>query len=154
MSCGKIIYFKQVKYYVFTLKKFLLFFISVHIVLGFTLAIVFQLAHVVENTEFELVTTDPKLIENEWAVHQVKTTANFAAHNKIVSWFVGGLNYQIEHHLFPRVSHIHYPALRSIVKKTCEKFNMPYNEYPTMKAAILSHLRMMKFLGEKPALAG
>jgi len=131
----------------------LLFFISVHIVLGFTLAIVFQLAHVVENTEFELVTTDPKLIENEWAVHQVKTTANFAARNKIVSWFVGGLNYQIEHHLFPRVSHIHYPALSSIVKRTCEKFNMPYNEYPTMAAAILSHLRMMKFLGEKPALA-
>jgi len=129
----------------------LVFFISTHIVLGFILAIVFQLAHVVENTEFELASKDSKLIENEWAIHQVKTTANFATRNKIVSWFVGGLNYQIEHHLFPRVSHIHYPALRRIVKNTCARFNIPYNEYPTMISAIVSHLRMMKFLGRKPA---
>jgi linoleoyl-CoA desaturase len=131
----------------------LLFIISLHVVLGFTLAIVFQLAHVVEHTEFELAATEPKLIENEWAIHQVKTTANFAPSNKIVSWFVGGLNYQIEHHLFPRVSHIHYPALRGIVKSTCAKFNLPYNEFPTMISAIVSHLRMMKFLGKKPTLA-
>jgi linoleoyl-CoA desaturase len=132
----------------------LLFFISVHIILGFTLAIVFQLAHVVENTEFEVAATDPKLIEDEWAVYQVKTTANFAPRNKIVSWFVGGLNYQIEHHLFPRISHVHYPALARIVKKACIKFNIPYNENPTMTSAITSHIRMMKLLGKKPTLAG
>ena len=131
---------------------FLLFFVSTHIVLGFILAIVFQLAHVVENTEFELAVKDSKIIENEWAIHQVKTTANFATRNKIVSWFVGGLNYQIEHHLFPRVSHIHYPELRRIVKNTCARFNLPYNEYPTMISAIVSHLRMMRFLGKKPTL--
>jgi linoleoyl-CoA desaturase len=128
-------------------------FTVMHIAMGFTLAIVFQLAHVVEQTEFEVAKIDPKIIENEWAIHQVVTTANFAPRNKIVSWFVGGLNYQIEHHLFPRVSHVHYPALSKIVKNTCAKFNLPYNEYPTMISAIVSHFRMMRNLGKKPKLA-
>jgi linoleoyl-CoA desaturase len=126
-------------------------FASMHVVLGFTLAIVFQLAHVVEHAEFELAGTDAKVIENEWAIHQVKTTANFAPRNKIVSWFVGGLNYQIEHHLFPRVSHIHYPAISRIVRETCDKYDLPYNVYPTMRAAVASHFRMMKELGRKPS---
>jgi len=128
-------------------------FAVMHVALGFTLAIVFQLAHVVEHVEFEIATVDPKVIENEWAVHQVKTTANFAPRNKIVSWFVGGLNFQVEHHLFPRVSHVHYPAISRIVKSTCAKFNMPYNEFPTMISAIASHFRMMRFLGKKPSIA-
>lgn len=131
----------------------LLFFMSMHLVLGFTLAIVFQLAHVVENTDFEVAKVDPKIIENEWAIYQVRTTANFAVENKIISWFVGGLNFQIEHHLFPRVSHVHYPKLSKIVKNTCAKFNLPYNEFPTMSAAIVSHFRMMKVLGQKPTVA-
>jgi linoleoyl-CoA desaturase len=128
-------------------------FAVMHLAMGFTLAIVFQLAHVVEHTEFEVAKIDPKTIESEWAIHQVRTTANFAPQNKIISWFVGGLNFQIEHHLFPRVSHVHYPALSKIVKDTCAKFNLPYNEYPTMSSAIISHFRMMKILGRKPELA-
>ena len=124
-----------------------LFFISVHIVLGFTLAIVFQLAHVVENTEFELVTTAPKLIENEWAIHQVKTTANFAARNKIVSWFVGGLNFQVEHHLFPKISHIHYPAINKIVKQVCSEYGVAYIEYPSVHQAVASHVMFLKRMG-------
>jgi linoleoyl-CoA desaturase len=128
-------------------------FTVMHVTMGFTLAIVFQLAHVVEQTEFEVAEIDPKIIENEWAIHQVVTTANFANRNKIVSWFVGGLNYQIEHHLFPRVSHVHYPALSKIVKKACAKFNLPYHEYPTMISAVVSHFRMMRMLGKKPELA-
>lgn len=131
----------------------LIFFISMHLFLGFTLAIVFQLAHVVEKTEFEVATAVPKTIENEWAVYQVKTTANFALNNKIISWYVGGLNFQIEHHLFPRVSHVHYPALSRIVKNTCLKFNVPYHEHPTMLAAIVSHIRMMRLFGKKPTVA-
>jgi linoleoyl-CoA desaturase len=90
-------------------------------------------------------------IENEWAIHQVKTTANFAPRNKFISWYVGGLNYQVEHHLFPRISHIHYPAINRIVKQTCAQFNIGYNEFPTMQAAIASHYRMIKELGKKPA---
>jgi len=127
-------------------------FITVHAVFGFTLAIVFQLAHVVEHTEFDVASDDPKLIETEWAVHQVRTTANFATHNKIISWFVGGLNFQIEHHLFPRVSHVHYPALSKIVTRVCELHGMPYHQFPTMSSAIASHFRFMRQLGRKPRL--
>lgn len=129
----------------------LLFFLSMHIGLGFTLSIVFQLAHVVEETEFDSATGDEKQIENEWAIHQVKTTANFSTGRPIISWFVGGLNYQIEHHLFPRISHIHYPALSKLVQKECSAFDLPYNALPTLKAAVISHFRFIRTLGRKPA---
>jgi linoleoyl-CoA desaturase len=125
-------------------------FICMEVTLGLTLALVFQLAHVVEHAEFETAGVEPKLIENEWAVHQVLTTANFAPRNKFINWYVGGLNFQIEHHLFPRVSHVHYPAISKIVKETCESFDLPYNSYPSMSQSIASHFRMMKKLGEKP----
>lgn len=128
-------------------------FAAMHVTMGLTLALVFQLAHVVEHAEFEVVgAMDTKQIENEWAVHQVKTTANFAPRNKLVSWFVGGLNYQVEHHLFPRVSHIHYPAISGIVRDTCLRHNLPYNQYSTMTGAVASHFRMMKQLGKKPEM--
>lgn len=127
-------------------------YMALNAVMGLTLSIVFQLAHVVENTEFEHVPLDEtKHIETAWAEHQVKTTANFAMGNKIVSWFVGGLNFQIEHHLFPKVSHIHYPAISKIVMQKCKEFNLPYNKYDTMTEAVASHFRVMKYLGKKPA---
>ncbi|MGN6493141.1 MAG: fatty acid desaturase family protein [Agriterribacter sp.] len=128
----------------------LLCFVCLHIGLGFTLSIVFQLAHVVEETTFEFAGDGDKQIENEWAVHQVKTTANFSTGNKIISWFAGGLNYQVEHHLFPRISHIHYPALSRFVKAQCHAFQLPYNSIPTMSAAIASHFRFIKLMGQKP----
>lgn len=131
--------------------KWLAFFFSLHIGLGFTLAIVFQLAHVVEETTFEFAPTDEVTrIENEWAIHQVKTTSDFSPDNKVISWLLGGLNYQVEHHLFPRVSHIHYPALSKIVKQQCDAFNLPYNCIPSLGAAINSHFRLIKLLGKKP----
>jgi len=90
-------------------------FAVMHVIMGLTLALVFQLAHVVEHAEFVAsADLDTKIIENEWAIHQVRTTVNFASKNKIISWFVGGLNFQIEHHLFPRISHVHYPAISKI----------------------------------------
>jgi linoleoyl-CoA desaturase len=120
--------------------------------LGITLSFVFQLAHVVENTEFEHVPLDEtKHLETAWAEHQIKTTANFAMNSKLISWFVGGLNYQIEHHLFPKVSHIHYPAISKIVMEKCKEFNLPYNKYDTLAQAVASHFRVMKALGRKPA---
>ncbi len=128
----------------------LLYFVCLHIGLGLTLSVVFQLAHVVEETTFEFVDDNDKKIENEWAVHQVKTTANFSAGNKIISWFAGGLNYQIEHHLFPRISHVHYPALSRFVKAECQAFQLPYNSIPTMIGAIASHFRFIKLMGQKP----
>jgi linoleoyl-CoA desaturase len=132
-------------------QKWAIGFVSFNIVMGFTLAIVFQLAHVVENTEFEFAgENDHITIDEEWAIYQVKTTANFATGNKIISWFVGGLNFQVEHHLFPRISHVHYFALNKIVKQKCLQHDIPYNEFPTMTKAMVSHFKMMKELGKKP----
>ena len=120
--------------------------------MGLTLAIVFQLAHVVEHAEFEAAGVDPVKIENEWAIHQVKTTANFAFTNKIATWFLGGLNYQIEHHLFPRISHIHYPAISRIVQETCAQFGLNYLYFPTTRAAVVSHVRFMNQMGKRPTI--
>ncbi len=130
-------------------------FLVMHIALGITLSVVFQLAHVVEETEFEFVAEDAedvKFIESEWAVHQIRTTANFSPGNKIISWCVGGLNYQVEHHLFPRICHIHYPDLSRIVRAKCEEFNLTYHSIPSMTSAFISHMRLIKLLGKKPQL--
>ncbi len=118
--------------------------------MGLTLSLVFQLAHVVEITEFETVALDEtKHIETAWAEHELKTTANFATGNKVLSWFVGGLNFQIEHHLFPKVSHIHYPAISKIVMRKCREFGLPYNKYDSMMEAVASHFRVMRTLGKE-----
>jgi linoleoyl-CoA desaturase len=123
-------------------------FLVMHVTLGLTIAVVFQLAHVVEKTSFEAAGDEAKVIDSEWAIHEIKTTANFAPDSKIISWFAGGLNFQVEHHLFPRISHVHYPAISKIVKSECERFNLPYHYYPTMTEAVASHVRVMKRLGE------
>jgi linoleoyl-CoA desaturase len=115
---------------------------------GFVLSIVFQLAHTVEHTQFPHANTQNKL-EDEWAVHQLKTTANFATHNKVISWLVGGLNFQVEHHLFPKISHVHYPAISKIIKKACEDFGITYIEYPKMRLALASHVHHLKNLSHK-----
>jgi linoleoyl-CoA desaturase len=132
-------------------KAWLIGFLISQFTLGLTLAIVFQLAHVVEHAEFEYAGIDPVKIENEWAIHQVKTTANFAFSNKLITWFVGGLNYQIEHHLFPRISHIHYPAISKIVRETCAQFELNYIYFPSTRAAVASHVRFMNQMGQRPA---
>lgn len=127
-------------------------FLVLNVVMGLTLSLVFQLAHVLENTEFEHIGLDEtKHIETAWAEYQLRTTSNFAMDNKLINWFVGGLNFQVEHHLFPKVSHIHYPAISKIVMQKCAEFNLPYNYYPTMWQALGSHFRVMKFLGKRPA---
>lgn len=126
-------------------------FLVLNAVMGLSTSIVFQLAHVVEETEFAYVGIDDSVtIENEWAVHQVKTTANFSPRNKWVTYLAGGLNYQVEHHLFPRISHIHYPSISQIVKKKCEEFNLPYLSKPTFFNALNSHFRLIRELGLRP----
>jgi linoleoyl-CoA desaturase len=131
--------------------NWLIFFLSMHVALGFTLAIIFQLAHVVEETTFEFASSDDTTrIENEWAIHQIKTTSDFSPDSPLISWLVGGLNYQIEHHLFPRVSHVHYPALSKIVKQKCKAFDLPYNCIPSLRKAVVSHFRLLRTLGKTP----
>ena len=130
-------------------QSWLIGYLLVNCTIGLTIALVFQLAHVVEKTSFEHAGVQAKTINTEWAIHEVNTTANFAPGNIFISWFVGGLNYQVEHHLFPRVSHIHYPDISKIVSEQCKKFGLPYHCYPTMAAAIASHIRVMKQLGRR-----
>jgi linoleoyl-CoA desaturase len=126
-----------------TILGFLIF----SLVAGFILSIVFQLAHTVEHTQFPVPQEGSGKLEDEWAIHQLKTTANFAPKNKLISWLVGGLNYQIEHHLFPKISHVHYPALRKIIKQACSEFNVPYVEYKKMTHAVVSHVSFLKQMG-------
>ena len=120
-----------------------------HMMLGLTMSFVFQLAHVVENVEFEHAEDESLMVENEWAVHQLATTSDFAVDNKVVSWLVGGLNFQVEHHLFPRISHVHYPEIQKIVAKTCAEFDVTYYSYDSTGKALASHFRHMKRLGKK-----
>ena len=116
-------------------------------VTGFVISIIFQLAHTVEHTDFPIPAEDGK-IENEWAIHQVQTTANFATRNKFITWFCGGLNFQIEHHLFPKVSHIHYPAISRIVREACQEYGINYVEFPRVTSAVASHYRLLRNLGQ------
>jgi linoleoyl-CoA desaturase len=119
-------------------------------VLGLVLGAVFQLAHCVELADFPLEHS-PGRMENAWAVHQVETTVDFARGSAVASWLLGGLNFQIEHHLFPRMCHVNYRAIAPVVEQTCVDFGIRYNRYPTVLAALRSHLRWLRRMGAAPA---
>lgn len=127
--------------------KALLGFLIITFVCGLFISVVFQLAHVVQGTQFPKPNSLSNKIENEWAVHQVNTTANFATHSKSMYWLLGGLNFQIEHHLFPRISHIHYPQVSKFVKEVCQEYDIVYVEYTSMFKAFWSHLVHLRRLG-------
>lgn len=115
-------------------------------VAGFVLSSVFQLAHTVEHTHFPAIDPVTNKLDDEWAIHQLKTTANFATKNRLACWFMGGLNFQVEHHLFPKISHIHYPRINKIIKNTCKEYNVTYIEYPNVSNAFKSHVAYLKSL--------
>lgn len=119
---------------------------------GVVLTVVFQLAHTVEGTTHPLPNVD-YTIENNWAVHQMNTTVNFSRKSKWISWYVGGLNFQVEHHLFPTICHVHYPAVSEIVKATAEEFGVPYLENETFAKALKSHVNAIISFGKIPKLA-
>jgi linoleoyl-CoA desaturase len=128
-------------------ESWLISFLIFTLVAGFVLSLVFQLAHTVEHTAFPVADPVTGKMEDEWAIHQLRTTANFATKNKLITWLVGGLNFQIEHHLFPKISHVHYPALREIVKKICEERGIHYIEFRNLRFAIASHVIFLKQMG-------
>jgi linoleoyl-CoA desaturase len=130
-------------------ESWLISFIIFTSVAGFVLSMVFQLAHTVEHTAFPVANVETNKLEDEWAVHQIKTTANFATKNKVVSWLVGGLNFQIEHHLFPKISHVHYPAISKIIKQACQEYGLVYIEYPRVRYAVASHVAFLREMGRK-----
>ena len=113
---------------------------------GFTAAVVFQLAHVVEGPAFPTPNAAGTL-DDDFYAHQLKATANFAPGNPVATFIVGGLNHQVEHHLFPRICHVHYPALSPIVKQCAEEFGVPYHVHPSFLAALASHARTLRDIG-------
>jgi len=115
---------------------------------GVVMSVVFQLAHVVEHADFPVPEADSMKIENAWAVHQVETTVDFARESWLATWFTGGLNFQIEHHLFPQICHIHYPDIAKIVEQTSAEFGVQYYAHPTTTSAVKSHYRWLRKLGQ------
>ncbi|PKK36191.1 acyl-CoA desaturase [Siphonobacter sp. SORGH_AS_0500] len=121
-------------------------FLIMHIAEGLVLGLVFQLAHVVEGTDFPVPDQKGNVL-NAWAVHQMYTTANFSPRSGLAAFLCGGLNRQIEHHLFPKVCHIHYPAVSAIVKQTALEHGLPYLENETFAGALASHYQVLKKMG-------
>ena len=113
-------------------------------VMSFFIITVFQLAHVLEDTD--MVVHEDHKVEENWAIHQLNTTANFAMGNRVWTWLLGGLNYQVEHHLFAHISHIHYAKISPIIQEVCKKYGITYHSYPTVQSAIFSHIRYIKHL--------
>lgn len=121
-------------------------FLILHAVAGLSLSCIFQLAHVLEDAEFPLPPESRKM-ENNWAIHQLLNTANFAPRSRIMAWFIGGLNHQIEHHLFPHICHVHYKKLAVIVRETAQNYGLPYLEQPTFVHALIEHGKMLRKMG-------
>ena len=108
---------------------------------------VFSLAHMSEEASFPEPASETMRLEEEWMEHQIRTTVNFAQKNTILSWYVGGLNFQIEHHLFPKISHVHYPAICGIVESVCAEYGVGYHSHDTFGGGVLSHFRQLRRLG-------
>jgi linoleoyl-CoA desaturase len=124
-----------------------------HFTCGLILALIFQPAHVVDLTEFPLPDSTGNM-EDDWAVHQLKTTTNFAQKSWAFSWFVGGLNFQVEHHLFPNICHVHYKKIAPIIEETAKEFNLPYHSKKTFVGALAAHAKLLYALGKPtPAMA-
>ena len=154
LTFGKLLYFFVVlvmPVYLFhcSWTQTLLLFFSMHFVAGIVLTVVFQLAHTVDETNYPLPDSSG-VIHNNWAVHQLQTTVDFARESKILTWYLGGLNFQIEHHLFPAICHVHYPAIAKIVEATAHEFGLPYYQHPTLFAAIQSHMQALVKFGRLP----
>ena len=124
-----------------------LFYGAAAVVVGVVMSIVFQLAHCVEQADFPLPKADTGRIENAWAIHQVETTVNFARNSWFAAWLFGGLNFQIEHHLFPKICHVNFPAISKVVEETCREFGVKYTAHKSFWAALASHFRWLRRMG-------
>jgi linoleoyl-CoA desaturase len=129
----------------------LTFYVVASLIAGMVLSVVFQVAHCVEEAEFPRPRGDSGRIEHPWAVHQAETTVDFARRSRVVTWLVGGLNFQIEHHLFPKISHVNYPGISGLVEAACRDFGIPYAEHASFRAGIASHCRWLRRMGRPGA---
>ncbi|MCW3076435.1 MAG: Linoleoyl-CoA desaturase [Bacteroidetes bacterium] len=131
--------------------QYVLGYLLMQFIAGLVLTVIFQLAHTVEKTTHPLP-DENFTIENNWAIHQMNTTVNFSRKNKFISWYVGGLNFQVEHHLFPTICHVHYPQISHIVKTTAEEFGVPYLENESFTDALRSHVNTLIRFGKLPSI--
>ena len=120
------------------------------LVAGIVLSVVFQMAHCVEEADFPVPAQPGGRIARGWAVHQVETTVDFARHSRAAAWLFGGLNFQIEHHLFPRICHVNYPAIARLVEETCQEFGIRYMAHRSLPAGLVSHFRWLRRMGWPP----
>ena len=130
----------------------LAFFCVASFVQGITLSVVFQLAHCLEEADFPMPPVESNRIENTWAVHQVQTTVNFAPSSRLVTWFTGSLNHQIEHHLFPQICHVNYPAISPVMESTCREFGVRYSAHNSLWSAVRAHYRWLREMGQPRAM--
>jgi linoleoyl-CoA desaturase len=140
--------FIPVYFFHYSFGAIILAFVMLHVTCGLILSVVFQLAHTVEGTSFPQP-NNANEIENDWAIHQMNTTSNFSRNNPFVNWYVGGLNFQVEHHLFPNICHVHYKAISEIVEKTADEFGVPYLQYTGFWEAVGSHVSILKHFGRE-----
>lgn len=154
---ARMVFYKCIYYILFLVIPFLVIdvpwqyfaigFVAMHLVEGLTLALIFQLAHVIEATVFPLPNEKGK-IDHSWAAHQLYTTVNFGCKNDFLNYICGGLNFQVEHHLFPTICHVHYKHIAPIVEQTAKEYGLPYHSYPTYFGALRSHMNILKHFGK------
>jgi linoleoyl-CoA desaturase len=122
-------------------------FIATSAIASLALTVTFQLSHCL-NEAATLEATHPGA-PAEWHVHQVESTVDFAQKNPVLRWYLGGLNHQIEHHLFPRLPHTLHPDLAEIVRRTASDCGVAYHAHPTTGAALRSHSAWLRYLGSR-----
>jgi len=125
----------------------LLYYAAISVVLSLVLTVIFQLAHCVEEASFPPLPSVTGESLGPWAVHQVHNTVDFARGNRLLTWYVGGLNFQIEHHLFPKICHVHYPRLSVIVQTACADFGLRYSAHEGLFGAMRSHWNWLRRMG-------
>jgi linoleoyl-CoA desaturase len=156
IATGKVVYFSIILVLPLILAPHawwvLVGFLIMHLILGFILTVIFQTAHVMPSSDYPLPDLDGKM-SNNWAVHQMSTTTNYSPKSKIFSWFIGGLNYQVEHHLFSNISHIHYRKISKIVSDTAREYGIPYHCQSSFAEAVKQHGQMLYQLGRVPAIS-
>ncbi len=137
-----------------TFGQFVIGYLTVHLTAGVILGVIFMLAHVVDNIDYPAPDAAGQM-EDAWIVHQLRTTASFGRGNRALGWYVGGLNFQVEHHLFPKVCSVHYRHISPIVEEVAREHNLPYHANRTFFSALASHFRMLIRLGrpERAAIA-
>lgn len=155
---AEFIFFKLLYYtYIFIIPIFVFgvnpmiivtFFLLGHFINGVFLAVIFVIGHLTENTSYPPL--EGTVVNENWAIHVLKTTGDFSTKGHFLQWLVGGINLHVPHHLFPRICHVHYRKITPLIKEVAQKYNITYREIPSFRAALTSHFRLLKSLGTKP----